>query len=302
MLLLLFVAQLVHVARVTSANWDECHHVYDGYNILTHRDYRLNAEVPPLVKMTAALPLLLMKIGPLPAQDKSQALNAFIGGREFVFGNGGDRVLLPARLMCCLFALALASLVYAVARRVFGEWAGLAALLLFVFDPLVLAHGSLVSTDAASALFLFGSVAAWWRYAQRQTPARFAVAGLVVGLAFSAKFTGILAVPMLVLLAVMEGLRQRRWSVLGSADGCCHGRAADWMGGGMEHVWIPVQGGSGGAGDFADNRTIPGGDAEPEGWGEACIGRKVPLAAGRVYLGAGKYEIHGAGVHQLLYG
>ncbi len=215
MLLLLFVAQLVHVARVTSANWDECHHVYDGYNILTHRDYRLNAEVPPLVKMTAALPLLLMKIGPLPAQDKSQALNAFIGGREFVFGNGGDRVLLPARLMCCLFALALAALVYAVARRVFGEWAGLAALLLFVFDPLVLAHGSLVSTDAASALFLFGSVVAWWRYAQRQTPARFAMAGLVVGLAFSAKFTGILAVPMLVLLAVMEGLRQRRWSVLG---------------------------------------------------------------------------------------
>ena len=276
MLLLLFVAQLVHVARVTSANWDECHHVYDGYNILTHRDYRLNAEVPPLVKMTAALPLLLMKIGPLPAQDKSQALNAFIGGREFVFGNGGDRVLLPARLMCCLFALALAALVYAVARRVFGEWAGLAALLLFVFDPLVLAHGSLVSTDAASALFLFGSVVAWWRYAQRQTPARFAVAGLVVGLAFSAKFTGILAVPMLVLLAVMEGLRQRRWSVLGTRMAAAMGVlligwVVVWSMYGFRYRVAP-------AGlEISPNRTIPGGDAEPEGWGEACIGRKVPL-------------------------
>ncbi len=215
MLLLVFAVQLVHVARVTSANWDECHHLYDGYNILTHRDYRLNAEVPPLVKITAALPLLLMKIGPMPAQDKSQALNAFIGGREFVFGNGGDRVLFPARLMCCLFALALAGLVYMVTRHLFSGWAGLAALGLFVFDPLLLAHGSLVSTDVASALFLFGSVVAFCRYAERQTAGRFVAAGLLVGLALTAKFTGILAVPMLLALALAEGLRQRNWRVLG---------------------------------------------------------------------------------------
>ncbi len=223
LLFLLLAAQLVHVARVTSANWDECHHLYDGYNIWTHRDYRLNAEVPPLVKLTTALPLLTMKIGPLPAQDKSQALNAFQGGRQFVFGNGGDRVLLPARMACMLFALLLAWLVYAVGRRLFGANAGLAALALFVFDPLLLAHGALVSTDVASALFLFGAVFAFYRYLQQPTPARFATAGVVAGLAFVAKFTGILLVPMLLLLCVADGLRLRSWRALGTRLAACFG-------------------------------------------------------------------------------
>jgi hypothetical protein len=55
-LLLVFTLQLVHVARVYSANWDEAHHLLDGYYIWTQHDYRLNAEVPPLVKLAAALP------------------------------------------------------------------------------------------------------------------------------------------------------------------------------------------------------------------------------------------------------
>ena len=58
LLLLVFAGQLLRVARLYSANWDEAHHLYDGYNILTTHDYRVNAEVPPLVKMAAALPLL----------------------------------------------------------------------------------------------------------------------------------------------------------------------------------------------------------------------------------------------------
>ena len=46
LLLLVFVGQLLRVARLCSANWDEAHHLYDGYNILTTHDYRVNAEVP----------------------------------------------------------------------------------------------------------------------------------------------------------------------------------------------------------------------------------------------------------------
>ena len=226
LLLLTLLVQLVHVARVTSANWDECHHLYDGYNIWTHHDYRLNAEVPPLVKLAAAAPLLAMHIGPLPPQDKSQALNAFQGGRVFVFGNGGDRVLFPARMGCAVFSLLLAALVYAAGRRLFGTWAGLAALALFVFDPLVLAHGTLVSTDVASALFLFGSVIAFYAYVQRPTWLRFGLAGVVVGLALVAKFTGILAVPMLLLLCVAEGLRLRSGRVLGRRLAACAGMFA----------------------------------------------------------------------------
>ncbi len=57
-LLAVMALQLAHVARTTSATWDEPHHLYDGYMVWTRHDYRLNPEVPPLAKLTAALPLL----------------------------------------------------------------------------------------------------------------------------------------------------------------------------------------------------------------------------------------------------
>jgi 4-amino-4-deoxy-L-arabinose transferase-like glycosyltransferase len=200
---------LIHVARVYSANWDEAHHLYDGYRIWTRHDYRLNAEVPPLVKLTAALPLLAMHLKTPPEQADPQGANAFREGRLFVFGNGGDRVLLPVRMACMLFTLLLAGLLYAAAREMFGGMAGVAALALFVFDPNVLAHGTLISTDLGSACFIFGAVYAFYRYSKTPGPVRLAIAGLTAGLAMCAKFTGIFVLPMLVLLAVAEAIRAR---------------------------------------------------------------------------------------------
>jgi len=218
-LLLVFAVQLIHVARVYSANWDEAHHLYDGYNVWTRHDYRLNAEVPPLVKLTAALPLLFMHLDAPPDGGKS----AFVVGRVFVFSNGGDRVLFPARMACMVFTLLLGWLIYAAARTMFGTLAALVALTLFIFDPNVLAHGTLVSTDLGSACFLFAAVYAFYRYGKAPNAARLGIAGLACGLAMAAKFTGILAAPMLVLLAVAEGLRARSFAVLGRRLAACAG-------------------------------------------------------------------------------
>ncbi len=220
-LLLLFVLQLVHVARVYSATWDEPHHLYDGYSIWTKHDYRANAEVPPLIKLTAALPLLPMHLAVPPRAGRSQAADAFLDGRAFVFGNGGDRVLFPARMACMLFPLLLGCLIYAAARTIFGVVPALIALTLFVFDPNVLANGTLVTTDIGSACCLFGAVYAFYRYAKEPRARWLALAGLAAGLAVVAKFTGILLVPMLVLLAVGEGLRARSFAVFGKRLAAC---------------------------------------------------------------------------------
>ncbi|MGI4828386.1 MAG: glycosyltransferase family 39 protein [Janthinobacterium lividum] len=228
-LLLIFALQLVHVARLYSANWDEAHHLYDGYNIWTKHDYRLNAEVPPLVKLTAALPLLSMHLQAPRGADKSQGENAFLDGRTFVFGNGGDRVLFPARMACMGFSLLLAVLIYAAGRRMFGISASLAALTLFVFDPNVLAHGTLVSTDLGSALFLFAAVFAFYRYAQAPRHAWFLATGLLAGLAMVTKFTGILIVPMLVLLCVAEAIRLRSLRVRTRLAACAGMLLIGWI-------------------------------------------------------------------------
>lgn len=210
LLLVLFAAQLIRVARLYSANWDEAHHLYDGYRVLTAKDYRLNAEVPPLVKMAAALPLL-----PLHPALPAAGANAFVEGRLFVFGNGGDRLLFPARMMCMIFPLLTALLIYAAARHLSGGVAGLVALLLFVFDPNILAHGTLISTDLGSACFIFATLFAYYRYSSAPGWRWLLITGFLAGLAMVTKFTGILIAPMLFALAIGEAIQNRSFALFG---------------------------------------------------------------------------------------
>ena len=218
LLFLLFAVQLVHVARVYSATWDEPHHLYDGYNIWTRHDYRVNAEVPPLVKLVAALPLLGMHLDTIPVANQGRA---FQDGRVFVFDNGGDRVLFPARMACMIFALLLAGLVWFAARSMFGRVAALVALGLLTFDPLLLANGTLVTTDVGSACFIFATAYAFYRYARSPSLGWLAATGLAVGFALVAKYTGALVAPILLLLALYEGVRTRSFSVLARRLAAC---------------------------------------------------------------------------------
>ncbi len=222
-LFLLFLLQLVHVARVYSATWDEAHHLYDGYTVWTQHDYRLNPEVPPLVKLTAALPLLPLHLYAPPNQGRSEPKEAFLDGRAFVFGNGGDRVLFPARMACMVFALLLAWVIYAAAQNMFGSLAALLALGLFIFDPNVLANGTLVTTDIGSACCIFGTIFAFYRYVKSPGAMWLGIVGIAAGLTMVAKFTGVLLAPMLLLLALAEAFRARSFAVLGKRLAACVG-------------------------------------------------------------------------------
>ena len=208
-LMLAFALQLVRVAQVFSVTWDEPHHLYDGYTIWTRGDHRLNPEVPPLLKLAAALPLLPARLVAPPNQGRPEPEEAFRDGRAFVFDNGPARTLLPARHACVLFALALAALTGAAAWRILGKLGGLIALTLVTFDPTLLAHGSLVTTDVASALFIFAAVLAFMRSAGSRRFVWLGAAGVLTGCALSTKFTGVLLMPMLAALALWEGVVAR---------------------------------------------------------------------------------------------
>ena len=213
-LLCLLALQLVHVARATSSSWDEAHHLFDGYTIWKFHDYRLNPEVPPFIKMTAAVPLLHMQLKVPPNQGRPNQTEAFLDGKVFVWGNGGDRVLFPARMMCAGFALALGLLIYLWAEEMFGFVAGIFALAMFVFDPNVLANGAMVTTDVGAACCFVAGMYSFYRYCRKPSWVRLGVAGVALGLALSAKYTGIFLVPMLVLAVVAEGWMARDWRVL----------------------------------------------------------------------------------------
>ncbi|MBE7218232.1 MAG: glycosyltransferase family 39 protein, partial [Caulobacteraceae bacterium] len=213
--MLVFALQLVRVADTWSASWDEPHHLYDGYTVWTTSDHRLNPEVPPLVKLAAAAPLLRAKLFVPPNRGRPEPEEAFRDGRTFVFANGPARTLLPARYACMLFALALAGLVAAAAWRLCGPAAAVAALVLATFDPTLLANGPLVTTDVASALFIFAASLAFARAAR--PPLRLAwlaAAGVAAGCAMTAKFTGVLLAPILLALALWDAFVARDVRVL----------------------------------------------------------------------------------------
>jgi dolichyl-phosphate-mannose--protein O-mannosyl transferase len=111
-------------------------------------------------------------------------------------------------MAAALLTLLLAILVFFAAREMFGVEAALIALTLLVFDPNVLAHGAVVGTDMGLTCFMFAAIYAFYRYVRVPSTKRLILVGVATGLAFAAKHTGILLVPMLLMLAVAELLRK----------------------------------------------------------------------------------------------
>ena len=209
-LLAILVTQLALSIRQESITWDEDDHIYSGYMSLKTGEFGLNPEHPPLVKMLAALPLLRMDLKVPPLQGREFKHEAFLNGKEFVFGNDADTVLFKARMAASLLTVLLAMLVFLAAREMFGLAAGFFALVLFVFDPNFLAHGAFVTTDVGLSCFLFASVYAFYRYVKKPSVGRLVLVGIATGLAFATKHTGFLAAPSLVALALVEWWRTRR--------------------------------------------------------------------------------------------
>jgi len=209
-LLAILVTQLALSIRQESITWDEDDHIYSGYMSLKTGEFGLNPEHPPLVKMLAALPLLRMDLKVPPLQGREFKHEAFLNGKEFVFGNDADTVLFKARMAASLLTVLLAVLVFLAAGEMFGLAAGFFALVLFVFDPNFLAHGAFVTTDVGLSCFLFASVYAFYRYVKKPSVGRLVLVGIATGLAFATKHTGFLAAPSLVALALVEGWRTRR--------------------------------------------------------------------------------------------
>jgi 4-amino-4-deoxy-L-arabinose transferase-like glycosyltransferase len=209
-LLAILVIQLALTIRTESITWDEDDHLYAGYMSWKTGDFGLNPEHPPMVKMLAALPILNMPLRLPTLENRDFKLQAFLGGKEFLFKNDADTMLFRARMAAASLTVLLALLVFLAGQEMFGTAAGFVALVLLVFDPNQLAHGALVTTDTGLTCFLLATVYAFYRFVKRPTLWRLIVSGLAAGLALSAKHTGILVFPILLLLALCDWLLRRK--------------------------------------------------------------------------------------------
>ena len=204
-LLVILAVLLVSSVRQQSQTFDESTHLFAGYEYWKHADFGRNPEHPPIVKLLAALPLLPMGLHEPPASPISFFKGQdFRNGTQFLYAADADAILLRARIAVALFSLALGVLVFLAVKEMFGLLAAVFALVLFTFEPNLLANGALITTDMALACLLFAAVYAFYRYCNNPSASRLALCAIATGLTLVVKQSGILVLPILVLLALVD--------------------------------------------------------------------------------------------------
>ena len=219
-LALVLCVQLVAAVRQWSITSDEINHLHAGYRYLTCGDFGWNPEHPPLLKLVAALPLLAMQVNdPAPAacgMANSKAIDFHVG-HDFIFSNP-ERMLMAGRAAASVFVFALLALVWFGARKMFGVEAAIIASSLLVFEPNILAHGALVTTDMAATFGFLAAVVTLYLYFESRVGFYLILTGLAAGVALSVKHSGVLLAPAMLALAIMDPMFVSSSGVPGPAN------------------------------------------------------------------------------------
>jgi hypothetical protein len=185
---------------------DEPAHLTAGYSYWRFNDYRFQPENGNLPQRWCGLPLLLLDPPPRlePADDLAlwRISHVWIVAQRFFFesGNPIDYLLLCARAAMTCWSVAAGWLVFAWSARLWGTGGGLLSLALFVLSPTTLAHGPLVTSDMCGAVWLLAAAGAWWRVSGEINGRNLFLSCLATGLAFVAKFSCVLLVPVYAIL------------------------------------------------------------------------------------------------------
>ncbi len=189
---------------------DEPVHLTRGITLWQGGDFRFQQEHTPLShwligSLAHTLPNL-PQVHDLPGWASRERLPA---AEALVWQSGLDvqQLFWLGRLPILLLALLSGAVLIRWASDLGGRWAGLSAGALFAFEPNLLAHASLATTDLTAAAGYLLALFTLWRYTQKPTAGRAAAAGLALGVGVAAKMTGALLVP-LTLIIVWIALRR----------------------------------------------------------------------------------------------
>jgi 4-amino-4-deoxy-L-arabinose transferase-like glycosyltransferase len=191
---------LAYNAWWMSPTLDEPAHLVAGLSHWQRADFSLYRVNPPLVRLVAALPVLLVG----QEYELPEKLSGVIDRKEFRLGeafmdhNGRRSLWLVTlgRWACIPFSLLAALTCFWWARDLYGQWAGLAAATLWCFSPLVLGHAALLTPDVAGAALGLLACYTFWLWLKEPTWHRTLTTGLILGLAELSKSTLILFYPL----------------------------------------------------------------------------------------------------------
>ena len=248
-LCVMMFAQLIATGVRLSQTSDEGTHLYSAYRYLKCGDLTISAEHPPLAKIVAAAPLLLMNFtvncAPVKGDDVQQAFACV----AWLYSQNWPVALVRARMAVSSFAVGLVLLVWIAARRMFGLSTAVVATMLVVFEPNILAYGSLVMTDVPVTCMLLFAILAFYFWVQRRTAGFLLLAALATGLTLLSKNSGVAVLLILPVLAIADAFAQpastrAKWrfafhNLLAVALICILAMGVVWAGYGMRFAAYP---------------------------------------------------------------
>lgn len=214
-LLLLFWGRLLATAVQKSATFDEILHILHG--VLYWQQWQLHSVVqnPPLTNLLMGLPVSLLFHPNLPTSHPAWSSGDWLTlSKAFMWEINSNGLLLiwSARWVIMLFALLLGALLFRWSARLFRTpWAGLLALFLFTFDPNILAHAMLATTDLGMAFFFTLAAFMVWLYWARWPAHKgiYLATAVALGAVLAAKFSGIVLLIGLALLLLWRLVSER---------------------------------------------------------------------------------------------
>ena len=199
--------------RLNSPTYDEAVHLTAGAVYWKTKDYRFNGtHHPAFAEMWPALPLLFF--GPMiPRFHPSWLSQTWQPREQYAFADAFlnlnrvpfEKMMESGRMMQLVLSLFLGGILGALAFRLRGLLAGFLALAFWSLSPTMLAHGTLISTDLAFAVFFFlffASCLFWENTAGR------VVMAMSLGFCLASKYLAVSLGPVMVCLFLFYYFRK----------------------------------------------------------------------------------------------
>ncbi len=218
-LLAIFVGRIVLTYRVFNDITDESGHIRAGLEILATGSYVVEAQHPPLSRLVlGVLPYYFSGLHFNPRENPWDS-----GTWTFCEPSRYWKSLALARAGNLVFALIIFYFVYRWSSRLYGEWSGVAACLLAVCSPNLIAHASLATIDISSAATVLVAAYCFWLWSRQPGLGYCLASSAAFSLAALCKFSGLFFLPPLAIVFFLaarvgrwrhEGLGLVRWEVV----------------------------------------------------------------------------------------
>jgi hypothetical protein len=192
-ILMIHAALLLDGSRKNFVVIDEAAHLVAGISHWTTGTYSMYRVNPPLPRMLAVLPDFLLhpdtkaiqpSVGPAKRSEYDCA-------NPFALDNAAQylNLLFLARLAGILWSCLGGWLMYRWGSELYSVRAGLLGLVLWCFNPSILAHAQVATPDLPATVAGFAAVYCFWRYLRCPSWSSALIAGLILGIAELTKFT-----------------------------------------------------------------------------------------------------------------